>query len=1554
MNILFDSGANCSVIDFQLALSLGATIGPIQPGSVRVLLSADSSQIYVCGETMLTFSVGKFAVAHKFAVVKGLSTRIICGLDFIVKHGVVCDYAEGEATINFGEVKTPFVRKQNFVGIAYLSYDVTVPPHSEEAISVLCNAKVPAGESVLLQVFNTIHKHVSIIPTVNSNGNELKVKLCNQSGKQVKLKKLKPVCAVVRMLKAAPTGQAMKPRTNEFSNSIPIDTHPTIDFSIRGAQNTTMKDQESQLTTDEVRINATPRRTFEDLNIKMGDRITNDAEAKPFRDLMSEYSDCFAMSNTELTGCKLAECKFELKNPDSPPIKCKNFPLSADDRTELEKQVRQMEKDGLIQKSMSPYNSPVMLVKKHDGSKRVVVDMRKINTALKDEVYNTPTLREMIERIGASKAKIFSLYDLRAAYQQIIISKESRKYTSFTCSLGNFQYCRLPFGLKLSGNFFNYVVQNMIAEDEILSKHCLNYVDDVIIFTQDLETHRDCMKRLFIVLRNAGLKIHNGKCDILQSSVQFVGHRFGTAGIEPLTSKIDAMLSFPRPVNKKTLRSFIGMVSFYRAYIKNLTHDLEPLLELLSKNIHWSWSERHEAAFQQIKGKLKELPTLKYPDEEPGAGAYIITTDASNLSIAGLIAQKSRDGKSEDLIACYGRSLRTNEVNWTTGEKECLAMIIAVIKFRHLIVGKPLIIRSDNLSVRYFSNLRNESAPRLIRWSMYLSDILSNTTFEHVKGKHNIVPDALSRRHYPDEDKPTNLELELVHDVFTLVSLNNAMTEDHDDQDETDLQTLWDEKNDTEHIVESKLKFEESDEEEEANEGKTSPENSEEDDTEDDEEVVENADSESSQVLRDGTQIFILHKEIVNQEDFDDKELVNAVQNQLLHIMIGQENKGPTTSSNSEQVQNESSNDADDNQPFTISPAVDQVQRDQPQTSTTSINDAEATVNSERMQDITYSTESRLQRLQKNCEEIGPMVAYLKDGTLPETNNKLCRKIVIESENHFLDEEGVLWMYKRNKNKRTQTIGDMNEWRVIPRKLRKEILEGIHEFGHAGINKTMAVLDMCKYRWPGVYTDVKNVVLACENCTTGKRGLPKPTSKIESLEKPSRCGEIIYTDVVGPLDKTEDGNVYIFTALDAMSNFIWLIPMKDQTAETIAECLMTVVSYIGIPEKLVSDLGKNLMSKVMDQLCTMLKITRMQSLVYMHTANKVERQHRVVGDMLRTMLRGTEVSKWDKSLSLIQLIMRSTPTMNYPYSPSEVLHGFQMRIPVQAQVDDFGKAPEIEVSEYVADLKAKLQRLYKAQDTCRQMCTEASVNIHNKKAKPYPYAEGMLVYLKNEAKKPGVSAKLQLEYIGPYKLIKKFSDHSFSVENVATGKLVRNQIHVDRMKPVKEIKTKNYNDAGQKMAEKTPLEEVPGPDAPGEVSVEPDEKIDTTQITNNHNDNGGDSTQHGPVAESHQSPWGVRDDVYIVERLTKVRGPMGNREYLVKWAPINGVRSRDSWIRGEDITPSAINAFYEKHTQAGKLRKQFQRRNRRPQKNEGEPLITGNLMFYRGENAGRY
>src|SRR3989454_3876138 len=309
------------------------------------------------------------------------------------------------------------------------------------------------------------------------------------------------------------------------------------------------------------------------------------------------------------------------------------------------------------------------------------------------------------------------------------------------------------------------------------------------------------MERLFKALRNSGLKIHNKKCDILKKKVHFIGHIFGEEGVETEPGKIEAMQNFPRPHTKKTLRSFIGLVSYYRPFIKNLSHDISAMLDLLRKGVKYVRTDKHEKGFCNIKEKLQSLPTLAYIDEGKDAPALILQRDASNPAIAGVLSQMSRDGTAENLIACYGRNLKPNEANWTISEKEILAVVAATIKFRHLIVGKQLIVRSDNLSVKYFADVKGSANQRIVRWNLALADILYNTTFEFVKGESNFV-DALSRRSYDKDDTVTKEELEVLYDRMTV----NTMAKDVDLNVEAEEDESADENEMEEWLEEYKIK----------------------------------------------------------------------------------------------------------------------------------------------------------------------------------------------------------------------------------------------------------------------------------------------------------------------------------------------------------------------------------------------------------------------------------------------------------------------------------------------------------------------------------------------------------------------------------------------------------------------------------------------------------------------------------------------------------------------------------------------------------------------------
>ena len=342
-NVLLDSGANTSVVNLAFVKALGIPLEPLGPNSLKVLIAADSRTMKVLGEVTLSFKIDSLQIFHRFSVLKGLSTNVICGMDFIRINQINCNHADGTAWFQKERIGVPFIRQQNYIGIAYLSQSIVVPPQTEELLPVNCRTKIPKGENIVLQSLNPICNNITVIQTNTIANDVLHVRIRNNSTGGVKLRKFGPICAVVRANQNNSTGQAYH-RLSPMNSNIPDDTHPDIDFSIPTSDQT--------LGTTPIRRppmeNSCKNRTFQDLKLKLGNAISSEEEAKPFQDLITEFNDCFALSNTELTGCKLAECSFELKDPGSKPIRSRSYPLSASDRLELERQVRQMEKMGSL------------------------------------------------------------------------------------------------------------------------------------------------------------------------------------------------------------------------------------------------------------------------------------------------------------------------------------------------------------------------------------------------------------------------------------------------------------------------------------------------------------------------------------------------------------------------------------------------------------------------------------------------------------------------------------------------------------------------------------------------------------------------------------------------------------------------------------------------------------------------------------------------------------------------------------------------------------------------------------------------------------------------------------------------------------------------------------------------------------------------------------------------------------------------------------------------------------------------------------------------------
>src|SRR6266516_6296617 len=223
------------------------------------------------------------------------------------------------------------------------------------------------------------------------------------------------------------------------------------------------------------------------------------------------------------------------------------------------------------------------------------------------------------------------------------------------------------------------------------------------------------------------------------------------AGITVDTEKLSQMLDLQVPRNKKDLKRLLGSCSFFRTYLPGFCHSAGVLQELLKSTVKFRWQARHDEALEQIKDSLKHVPVLAYPDQGPQAGALILTTDSSLVAAAGFLSQVSSETGEEVLLGCYGRSLRPNEKKFYPGELEILAVILGIEKYKHLLLGRRLIIRSDSKMVRYLQQMKISPNSRHCRWILGLSSIIDaqSTSFEYVTGKTNLLADYLSRKNIP-------------------------------------------------------------------------------------------------------------------------------------------------------------------------------------------------------------------------------------------------------------------------------------------------------------------------------------------------------------------------------------------------------------------------------------------------------------------------------------------------------------------------------------------------------------------------------------------------------------------------------------------------------------------------------------------------------------------------------------------------------------------------------------------------------------------------------------
>lgn len=426
--------------------------------------------------------------------------------------------------------------------------------------------------------------------------------------------------------------------------------------------------------------------------------------------------------------------KHKIDTGDAEPVKSRFYPVSPKVQELMNEELDRMISLGVIEESESPWNSPVVLVRK-PGKNRLCLDSRKLNSVTKKMAYGLPNINGLISRL--SDTYFISSIDLKDAFWQVELDNASKEKTAFTVpGRPQYQYRVMPFGLC---NAAQRLCQLM---DKVFPSHMHSnvfvYLDDLLIVSTNFDDHMTLLADVARKLRLAGLTVNLQKSRFCFREVKYLGHIVGYGTIRPDPEKVSAIENFPIPCSVKQVRRFVGMVGYYGKFLKNFSALSSPLTDLIKKKGKFLMTPEARESFVKLKKALISEPILVHPDfTKP----FFIHCDASRYGIGACLMQKDVEGN--DRAICYfSKKLNNAQRNYSVTELECLAAVLAVEKFRSYVELHQFTIITDHSALKWLMSQKDLNG-RLARWSLRLQRF--DFSIQHRKGRLNVVPDTLSR-----------------------------------------------------------------------------------------------------------------------------------------------------------------------------------------------------------------------------------------------------------------------------------------------------------------------------------------------------------------------------------------------------------------------------------------------------------------------------------------------------------------------------------------------------------------------------------------------------------------------------------------------------------------------------------------------------------------------------------------------------------------------------------------------------------------------------------------
>ena len=752
---LIDSGASTSIIDKQYIEQLGIKDKYICKDHTTLLRAVNKKEIDIQGRVYLLLNLLGTEILQVFKIVSGLTEKCILGRDAIIKHGIVINgrkktvYLESEEEANSVEQTMGKIEEGDY----NLTIGLTFPVNQKKLIIANPKTEIELNQGIirksvkfepgcsriiLVRLSQPLEGNTACYVTaayalpeelylqesvvlVNEK-NEIPTHITNRSDRMMRLERRTAVANVELINICTPESEIARETENELETSdiCTIDDGDPSDD-------------------------------------KYFQKFTLDEDCQELKETLKQFKDIF-VDKGEPTG-RTNIVTHKINTGMSYPIRQRPYRTPLSQKERVQKEIKEMLEQEVITPSKSPWAAPIVMVLKKDGEYRFCIDYRKLNEITKKDSFPLPRIDATLDMLYGNN--LFTTLDLARAYWQIGIDENDKEKTAFIVENNLYEFNVMPFGLVNAPATFqrliNYVLRDLVGEK------CLVYLDDIIIFGKTLESHTENLNAVFERIRDAGLKLRPDKCSFLKTEVEFLGHIISINGIKPDPRNIEKVKECRTPTTPREIKSFLGLASYYRKFVEGFSKIAHPMIELTKESVPFVWTEDAELAFQTLKTRLTNPPILAYPDPDT---EFLLFTDASEFGIGAVLGQIQN--KKEVVIAYSSRHLNEAELKYSTVEKECLALIDAIKRFRSYVLGRHFTLITDHRPLEWLRKVKDNNK-RLIRWSLELAE--HDFTIKYRPGRIHSNADGMSRLGIAviTEEERHNNESEVEESELTII-----------------------------------------------------------------------------------------------------------------------------------------------------------------------------------------------------------------------------------------------------------------------------------------------------------------------------------------------------------------------------------------------------------------------------------------------------------------------------------------------------------------------------------------------------------------------------------------------------------------------------------------------------------------------------------------------------------------------------------------------------------------------------------------------------------------